>query len=364
MWNNCTPYLFQQGGYELIYKLYASTDYSKDGNVIVLQNHTKGNGIKLVFMGEAYSDKLINDGTYDETMKKGMEYFFDIEPFTSFRDYFDVYYVIVVSENELVGENTGLQIKEIGGMFNCPDEYVKSYASRVEGLNNSLSDVTTIVLLHTNFSCRVNTAMYDDGFSIALSSSRDGLGADGAFAVDMMTDIWHEAGGHGFGHLADEYYEADEVGNTVYPQEEWSILDEYHAKGWSLNLDYHNDPNEVVWKDFISNHDYDIENIGVYEGGAAYCTFGIYRPTDYSIMHGTNSYNEDFNAPSRWAIYQRIMQLAGEEYSFESFLEYDKKNLAAIVATRNYVEKPTVSKVTHGAPPRIFNYPSSEIGKH
>ena len=46
--------------------------------------------------------------------------------------------------------------------------------------------------------------------------------------------------------------------------------------------------------------------------------------------------NEDaeyFNAPSRWAIYQRIMKLSGEECSFEKFLEYDKVNRGAAKAS-------------------------------
>ena len=39
---------------------------------------------------------------------------------------------------------------------------------------------------------------------------------------------------------------------------------------------------------------------------------------------------ERFNAPSRWAIYKRIMELSGETASFEKFLEYDAVNRAAV----------------------------------
>lgn len=35
-----------------------------------------------------------------------------------------------------------------------------------------------------------------------------------------------------------------------------------------------------------------------------------------------------FNAVCRHIIYKKIMELSGEEYSWEAFLEYDKKNLA------------------------------------
>ena len=33
-----------------------------------------------------------------------------------------------------------------------------------------------------------------------------------------------------------------------------------------------------------------------------------------------------FNAPSRWAIYKRIMELSGETASFDKFVEYDAVN--------------------------------------
>ena len=35
---------------------------------------------------------------------------------------------------------------------------------------------------------------------------------------------------------------------------------------------------------------------------------------------------EYFNAPSRWAIYLRIMKLIGEKCTFEDFLKYDAVN--------------------------------------
>jgi hypothetical protein len=52
-------------------------------------------------------------------------------------------------------------------------------------------------------------------------------------------------------------------------------------------------------------------------------TKGVWRPSKNSIM---NENMGGFNAPSRWAIYQRIMKLSGEACSFEKFLEYDAVN--------------------------------------
>ena len=60
---------------------------------------------------------------------------------------------------------------------------------------------------------------------------------------------------------------------------------------------------------------------------------------------------EYFNAPSRWAIYKRIMELSGNTASFDKFLEYDAVN-------RNAAKSPASdaaprSGLEHNAPPVI-----------
>lgn len=88
---------------------YYSSDYTKDKTVKVLQKATVGKGINIVLLGDGYSDRLIADGSYDEDMNKAMNAIFKDEPYATFRDYFNVYQVYAVSENELTGEsNTAL----------------------------------------------------------------------------------------------------------------------------------------------------------------------------------------------------------------------------------------------------------------
>ena len=79
---------------------YESTDYTTDGIVKVLQTATNGDGIDIVLMGDGYSDRLIANGTYDNTMQLAMEKFFSVEPYKSFRNMFNVYSVKAVSKNE------------------------------------------------------------------------------------------------------------------------------------------------------------------------------------------------------------------------------------------------------------------------
>ena len=95
----------------------------------------------------------------------------------------------------------------------------------------------------------------------------------------------------------------------------------YKAYGWHANIDFTNDPKKVKLSDFLSDSRYKDE-VGVYEGAANY-TKGGYRPSANSMMNQNVEY---FNAPSRWAIYQRILKLSGETPSFDKFLEYDAVN--------------------------------------
>lgn len=63
---------------------YTSSDYSKDGEVFTLQKATKGKGIDLVFMGDAFVDKDMEpNGLYEQMMEAGMEKLFSIEPYKS-----------------------------------------------------------------------------------------------------------------------------------------------------------------------------------------------------------------------------------------------------------------------------------------
>ena len=104
MWSSAFKTLEQNEGHSLVVKgIYESVDFSKDGDVKVLQKHSKGKGIPLVLTGTAYTDRLIADRTFQKVMDKAYESYFSIEPLTSFKDYFDVYQLTTVSKNEYIG---------------------------------------------------------------------------------------------------------------------------------------------------------------------------------------------------------------------------------------------------------------------
>ena len=326
-WNNdhLDKRLLQANGYKLKYGwLYESTDFSEDGQVVQLQSHTEGNGIPVVITGDAYSDRMM--ARFEQRARESMEHFFAVEPYTTFRSCFDVYMVKAVSRNEVIGEDIVFSTAHDGGDgFTTNADAITEYLHKVPAFEQELGNGVGIALIPDREG-RVFCLDYEDRNAIALSTEGE----------DYV--LQHEAGGHGFAHLADEYSYDDPTGKTRFYG--FSNLDRLHEMGRELNLDYHKDPAKVCWSDFISNSDYAVEEIGVYEGGWGIYSKGIYRPSKISMMSDPQTIPR-FNAPSRWSIYQHIMQWAGLECSFEDFLEYDKKNLAEIASdapAMNYVE--------------------------
>ena len=145
----------------------------------------------------------------------------------------------------------------------------------------------------------------------------------GTSSESLSPLLLHEAGGHGFAKLDDEYayeYRGEIPSATV--SESISLFENF---GWGKNVDFTSDPTQVRWAKFLSDSRYANQGLGVFEGACTYWK-GAYRPTDNSIM---NTNTGGFNAPSREAIYYRIHKLAyGEDwtYDYESFVKWDAKN--------------------------------------
>lgn len=335
---------YQKKGYKLSFPLYESSDYSMDGVVTTLQKHTVGNGLKVVILGEAYTDRLIADGTYRKHAEMAMEAFFSEEPYASFRNYFDFYMVNVVSRNDILGENTVFETfyEFERNTFETNPTKAVEYVSTMAETNYTAKDVTAIVLMNSNAPFRSNCWMFGDGFSAAFCLCN---GTEEA----LTSLIHHEACGHGFAKLDDEYTEFE--GTYPYPES----IPPAHAVNESMNVDVTNDPQEVVWSYFLTDMRYEKEKIGIYEG-ALYYPKGAYRATENSIMrHNTGG----FNAPSRQSIYRRIMEKSGGVYSFDDFLEYDEINRQRI-ENEGASRAGTVKKGLVGLPPIKCDYPSSE----
>lgn len=321
---------------------YISSDYSRDGEVITLQEATEGKGIDLVLIGDAYVDRdMQENGKYETDMKKSMELFFSIEPFKTFRNRFNVYAVKVVSATEYM--NVPLEKMDFRlGWFDANGEYYVNtdtcfdYVSKVSGVNMDKVTVINVVNNPNMFYIEGYTDMFASGASIAH------------ITVGGPSDvIIHEAGGHGFAKLLDEYIFKGYENNIVSEIDVQNFEQNYKSRGWGANLDVTNSPEQIKWAHFLSDPLYAGET-GIYEGAWQWGK-GIYRSSENSVMNNDYSW---FNAPSREAIYRMIMELSedsGWVYDYQDFVTYDAVNRAKVPATRSLRKKDT-RKVIHKPP--------------
>ena len=361
-WQALTRIYDQQKGYVLYPEgYYESTDFSKDGEVLTLQTHQKGNGIKLILMGDLFVDKdMGSGGFYEKVMKETMEAYFSIEPLKSLREYFDVISIKAVSRyNWQSGETAFETISQNGIKYN--KEKCMEYAQKAIS-GNSLDNVSVIMVPYFGFDDIGGIGLgntYSNGFNIMLCTY--GYVEDN-FEQGIRWSTGSMAG------LADEFFESYE--EDVFT--DFALLDQKHDMGWCANVDYISDPEKVYWAHFINDLRYAGECIGIFEGAYGY-RYGIYRATEYSILGGAIVQDDgslykvinQFNAPSREAIYKQVMKLAyGDSwvYDYEEFVKFDAQGHADFVAAKNKAQTRSISssskRTIKHTPPRFYYYPA------
>lgn len=295
-----------------------SYDYDED-EVITLQKATRGNGVNLVFLGDGYNNKDIANGTYLKDMKQQMEYFFGVEPYTTYREYFNVYTAIALSQESGVGTVNTLCDNKFettftgGASLMCNTNDVFKYALRMPTVNSGNLNQTLIVLTPNTTDYGGVTSMWADGSAIAITPKSSDI-----YPYDSRGIVQHEADGHGFGKLGDECVYLNSFIQNSASEAEFNAA---KANGWYENLSLTNKMHEVPWAHLIFNNKYN-DVVDIYEGGFMYAR-GVFRSELNSCMNNSVPY---FNAISREAIVKRIKQYAGETYSFDEFVKNDNPN--------------------------------------
>lgn len=326
-----TVKISQQGGQVL-----ESVDFSEDGKIDTLQQHAKGEGIPIVLMGDGFVDQELADGTYRRVMEKAMENLFTEEPVKSLREYFDVFMINAVSENNDfgMGYKTAFSCKLAGGnstVIKGDDVSVQVYVGKVlkeEKKKNSLA----VVVLNTSVYAGTTYLGYQDGngkfieFAIAYCPVIETLESEHFRQV-----LVHEAVGHGFGKLEDEYVYLDKGNVTTLEMQRIRTM---QANGWAQNVDFTASKDTVLWASFLTDSRYQNEHLGVYEGACTYPK-GAYRPSEDSMM---NSNTCAFNAPSRKSLYEKVMKIGmdTEQVLYKDFVKFDKAHLPEMLPVADY----------------------------
>lgn len=331
-------------------------EYEED-SPLRLQKATKGAGIDLFFVGDAYDAADIASGGYLNDMMQEMEYFFAVEPYTAYRDYFNVYTSFARSEDSGCETlNTWRETK----FSVIPGDGVTRLSADWEGALNYCA--ATVPAISSRPQPRVgcilvgNTELYEgvtyllgDTFcSVVTKSTAD-------YPYDARGLIQHEAGGHGIGWLADEY-----VYHRAFIQKcpcvccgHVESLENDHAGGFGLNLWLSGKYKDVPWSHLIFNPGYG-DIVDIYEGGYFHSR-GVYRSEYNSCMNNNVAY---FSSWSRQLIVQRIMKLAGEQFSLERFYANDSREIGKdFTGTRTLGPATNALTERHGnAPVFIKNY--------
>ncbi|MFI3262995.1 MAG: M64 family metallopeptidase [Rikenellaceae bacterium] len=281
-----------------------SSDLSEDGKAYFLQKASCGKGINLVITGDGFtSEDMARGGIFPKIACKTMEAFFSVEPTKSFRNYFNVYMVKAISKDRGIGKDKDTVFSSYISKRSiiANDDRCMNYALKTPHIEGTLTVINIANTIENVGAC----ASHKNGTIASCSAILD--------ANRFRYTICHESVGHGLGLLDDEYSEhegyIDKSTNT------------YSAVG--ANIDFTPDKWKVKWSKFLTLKGYK-DKVGIFEGGLYY-TKGVWRPSETSIMRSQDCF--EFNAPSRYQIYCRIMTLAGKDYSFKEFLEYDKINL-------------------------------------
>lgn len=296
--------------------------YNED-EIITLQRASKGNGVNIVILGDGFSAKDISEGKLMKAMNETYGHFFGIQPYKAYKDYFNVYTAIPVSAESGVGTvNTTVKNRfntaTNGGVTrNGEDDYfeVLRYACKAPTVNDDNINRTLIIMIPNTEDYGGVTYMWDDGTAIAYCPM-----SDYGYPLDFRGVIQHEAGGHGFGKLGDEYiYHNAFIQACPCPccPHDWE-LKAAHAKGWYQNLSLTGKMGDVPWRDFIFHAKYS-KFVDIYEGGYMH-NRGVYRSEQNSCMNNEIPY---YSTISRYEIVKRIMEYAGEEFSFEKFVAND-----------------------------------------
>ncbi len=341
-------------------------DFSNDGDVKTLQTASSGAGIDIVLMGDGFTPADHADGTYDRVMEDTIDAFFAEEPYTSFRNMFNVYQVDVVSPGSTWYElsesngNTALGTR-FGGGTNIntgenSDLMAKSYA-QIAISSARMNEALVVAVLNTDYfagTCWMyypSSGDHSRGLGVAYLTRTDN-------DWDFIGLVNHEAGGHGFSKLADEYWESPGMGKTV-PAAEIADVRAWEPYGWNRNIDFTDDPYDVKWAHFLNNLHYSTY-VGTWEGGYYY-EFGAFRPAEHSVMR----YNHDgYNAPSREAIFYRIHKLAhglSWSYNFETFAAWDlSSHTRSAAASARRPSGLLRNEGLTGAPPVVVSRPWDE----
>ena len=345
-----------------------------DVEVTKYMARTKGNKpVDLCVISEGFTQEELSQ--FQPLAKSAVDYLFGTEPFKSYKDYFNVYFMSVASKD------SGASITDGGGtIVTSRDTYFKSrwgessftdmvadddkvysfvsqWCPEIADGTLKIQDVPILMLINdSRYAGLTRTAADGKGYSM-VPYARDADGnvltlmwnypqmvpktdaplanANAAYNSWMMVTnaiqqeiggysygdwrnvVAHELGGHCFARLGDEYWRSYTYTINPIASHSWEV-----PFGLNIATDYEN----VSWqadlldrKAALEAQDPHYGRLGKFQGGDDYM-FGRWRAERVSSMTDNRRY---FSAWQRLLIVKRILEKAGETFSLDAFLAND-----------------------------------------
>lgn len=309
---------------------------------------------------------------YELLAKSAINTLFNVEPFKSYKEYFNVYILKVASAVSGARISDGTDAEKTRNCYfksswkkddyddMCADDatvfsYVAANCPDITGSLHTIDEVPILMIINDARYGGINitytsgrsycmapytyeggrmtwpypngeaTSDSDPGASVSATSA-ERLAEVGANSGNWLNTMVHEFGGHCFSRLKDEYwYPEDEDKATVDKIAEHNYT---VPMGLNISATYSNpgaDYGHAGWKHLLDNKETLVANnplygrIGVYQGGDV-STRRRWRSERVSCMIDNRFY---FSTFQRELIVRRIMTLAGEEFNEASFWAKD-----------------------------------------
>ena len=296
--------------------------YAED-EIITLNTSSKGNNNNIIILGDGFNAKDISEGKLMAAAQEAYGYFFDIEPYKTYKEYFNVYAAISVSPESGIGNVNRIVYNRFntnaagGGVKNGASDFneIQKYACKAPTINENNLGGTLVIMIPNTSEYGGICYMYEDGFAVAYCPM-----SDYGYPLDFRGVVQHEAGGHGFGKLLDEYiyHNAFIDGCSCTCCQHDFELSSSKSLGWGRNLSLSGKMSEVDWAHLIFHPKYS-QIVDVFEGGFMH-TRSVYRSEQNSCMNNDIPY---YSTISRQAMVERIKALAGESFDFDDFVSKD-----------------------------------------
>lgn len=232
-------------------------------SVTMIDNGPVHNRVDLVFVGDGYLENEL--ATYAVHCQNGLDDLFAISPFSNYRNFFNAHRV------EVISNESGIDHDPNQGDFYDTAMNMAYWCNGIERL--------LCVGTFQAFQYASNAPEIDQIFAVANSNKYGGAGYPssdlGTYAGgnSAAPDIAIHELGHAMGDLADEYtYGGPETYTGAEPLAENSSKLTAAAMADA----------EIKWHDWLGSAD-EGGTCGTYEG-SSYSVFGVYRPTNNSMM--------------------------------------------------------------------------------